>query len=152
VHGDIEVERRRRRRCPVPAHVSAERLPGGEHGGAGGAPVHVGGGGALAGARAEEEVEAVRAHQRPLVARPVPAQRLERRERAPARLAPERAAAGPVLLLLVAADDAAVLLLRDHLARRRRQRQVQPQQLGVVARRRRRSFGGRGGHVRSTIH
>jgi hypothetical protein len=42
--------------------------------------VHVAGrgGGALPGARAEEEVETVRVHQRPLVARPVAAQRLER--------------------------------------------------------------------------
>jgi len=104
--------------CSVASHVSAERLPRGEHGATGAAPVHVAGracSGALARARAEEKVQAVRAHQGPLVARPVASQRLERRERAPARLA-------PVLLLA----DAAVVLLRDHLARRRqRQRQDQ---------------------------
>ena len=82
----------------VPAHVAAERLSCGERGAAGGAPVHVSGR-ALPGARAEEEVEAARAHQRPLVARPVPAERLERRERAPARPAPERA--GSCLLVLL---------------------------------------------------
>ena len=46
-------------RRPVPAHVAAERLPRWEHDAAGVAPVHVAGGGALAGARAEQEVEAV---------------------------------------------------------------------------------------------
>jgi hypothetical protein len=129
----------------VPAHVAAERLPCGERGAAGGAPVHVSGRGrALPGARAEEEVEAARAHQRPLVARPVPAERLERRERAPARPAPERAASCLLVLLVLG------MLLRDHLARRRqRQRQDQsPQQVVVIAARRRRSFGGcGGGHI-----
>lgn len=130
----------------VPAHVAAERLPSGERGAAGGAPVHVSGRGrGLPGARAEEEVEAARAHQRPLVARPVPAERLERRERAPARPAPERA--GSCLLVLLVLG----MLLRDHLARRRqRQRQDQsPQQVVIViAARRRRSFGGcGGGHI-----
>lgn len=131
----------------VPAHVAAERLPSGERGAAGGAPVHVSGRGrgrGLPGARAEEEVEAARAHQRPLVARPVPAERLERRERAPARPAPERA--GSCLLVLLVLG----MLLRDHLARRRqRQRQDQsPQQVVVIAARRRRSFGGcGGGHI-----
>lgn len=128
----------------VPAHVAAERLSCGERGAAGGAPVHVSGR-ALPGARAEEEVEAARAHQRPLVARPVPAERLERRERAPARPAPERA--GSCLLVLLVLG----MLLRDHLARRRqRQRQDQsPQQVVIViAARRRRSFGGcGGGHI-----
>ena len=100
--------------CSVASHVSAERLSRGEHGATGAAPVHVAGracSGALARARAEEKVQAVRAHQGPLVARPVASQRLERREHAPARLA-------PVLLPLLLADAAAVLL-RDHLARRR---------------------------------
>ena len=80
--GDIERSR------PVPAHVSAERLPRGEHHAAGVAPVNVAGGGALAGPRAEQEVEAVGVHPRALVAGAVASQRLERGERAAAGAAP----------------------------------------------------------------
>ena len=52
-------------RRPMPAHVAAELLPLWEHDAVGMAPVHVAGGGALAGARAEQEVETVGAHQLP---------------------------------------------------------------------------------------
>ena len=108
---------------PVPAHVSAERLPRGEHHTAGVAPVDVAGGGALAGPRAEEELQAVGAHPRPAVAGPVAAQRLERRELPPARPAPERAAVGGGHQVPPATGA-----LGDNLARRR-QRQVQLQKL-----------------------
>ena len=52
-------------RRPMPEHVAAELLPLWEHDAVGMAPVHVAGGGALAGARAEQEVETVGAHQLP---------------------------------------------------------------------------------------
>ena len=84
---------------PVPAHVSAERLPRAEHHAAGVAPVDVAGGGALAGPRAEEELQAVGAHPRPVVAGPVAAQRLERRELPPARPALEPLPPSPATLV-----------------------------------------------------
>lgn len=101
---------------PVAAHVPAERLAGGEHLAAHVAPVHYrrrGAAGAeLAGARAEEEVKAVGAHPRPLVAGPVAAESLERGEPPPACPALERAAVEVHPLHAAAA-------LGDHLARRR---------------------------------
>ena len=70
------------------SHVAAERLSGREHDAARVAPVDVAGGGALAGPRAEEELQAVGAHPRALVTGAVASQRLERGERAAAGAAP----------------------------------------------------------------
>ena len=123
-----------RRRRPVASHVAAEHLPDGEHDAARVAPVDVAGGGALAGPRAEQEVEAVGAHPRAVVAGPVAAERLERGEAAAAGATPER----PVRTVRPVVVPAAAGL-GDHLARRR-QRQVEQQV------HRRRSCGG-GGHA-----
>jgi len=105
-----------RRRRPVASHVAAEHLPDGEHDAARVAPVDVVGGGALAGPRAEQEVEAVGAHPRALVAGAVASQRLERGERAAAGAAPELAGA---VQPRCPAATALPLLLGDHPARRR---------------------------------
>ena len=129
-HGGVgDIEHRR----PVAAHVAAERLSGGEHHAARVAAVDVAGG-PLAGARAEQEVEAVGAHPRAVVAGPVAAERLERGEAAAAGATPER----PVRTVRPVVVPAAAGL-GDHLARRR-QRQVEQQV------HRRRSCGG-GGHA-----
>jgi len=100
----------------VPAHVAAERLPRWEHDAAGVAPVHVAGGGALAGARAEQEVEAVGAR--------------------PAGPAPERAAVdhpcpAPVVVVVVVQTAA----LGDHRLARRQEEQREQQEEAVCARR-----------------
>ena len=105
-----------RRRRPVASHVAAERLSGGEHDAARVAPVDVAGGGALAGPRAEQDVEAVGAHRRALVAGAVASQRLERGERSAAGAAPELAGA---VQPHCPAATALPLLLGDHPARRR---------------------------------
>ena len=107
-----------RRRRPVASHVATERLYGREHDAARVAQVDVAGGGALAGPRAEQEVEAVGAHPRALVTGAVASQRLERGERAGAGAAPELAGAGAVQPRCPAAT-ALPLLLGDHPARRR---------------------------------
>ena len=122
-----------RRRRPVASHVAAERLSGGEHDAARVAPVDVAGGGALAGPRAEQEVEAVGVHPRALVAGAVASQRLERGERAAAGPAPEGAAVNhprpaPVVVMPAAA-------LGDRRLAHRREGQREQQEEAVCARR-----------------
>ena len=132
--GDIQ-----RRRRPVPAHVSAERLSGGEHHAARVAPVGVRrGAAAFAGARAEQEVEAVGAHPRPAVAGSVAAERLERGEAPAAGAAPERPR--------VVSSEPLAAALGDHLARRRQRQREQQQEAVRRARCRRVSCCGHVAH------